>query len=231
MLLQNREWQKGRKVSVGKENRMSNDCEGCEWYRYPTLLDNSLKNKPIPIVIMDFCEGVNVDGVIRKGEPMSDLISRKAVLKHIEKIRQGAQMTDDIRRASIIMNGMDLCEEAVRNQPSAQPDHRVSFAQGQEDDLVKDSGGLVKDLVNDCISRQAAIDAVLRAEALVRAYGYRYAVDAVRELPAVQPVRLKGQWTDNNACPFCGFQPWYERDIHTLSYCPNCCADMRKDGD
>ena len=52
---------------------------------------------------------------------MSDLISRKAVLKHIEKIRQGAQMMDDIRRASIIMNGMDLCEEAVRNQPSAQP--------------------------------------------------------------------------------------------------------------
>ena len=53
---------------------------------------------------------------------MSDLISRKAVLKHIEKIRQSAQMMDDIRRASIIMNGMDLCEEAVRNQPSPQPE-------------------------------------------------------------------------------------------------------------
>ena len=55
---------------------------------------------------------------------MSDLISRKAVLKHIEKIRQGAQMMDDIRRASIIMNGMDLCEEAVRNQPSAQSERK-----------------------------------------------------------------------------------------------------------
>lgn len=53
---------------------------------------------------------------------MSDLISRKAVLKHIEKIRQDAQMMDDIRRASIIMNGMDLCEEAVMNQPSTQPE-------------------------------------------------------------------------------------------------------------
>lgn len=51
---------------------------------------------------------------------MSDLISREAILKHIEKIRQGALMMDDIRRASIIMNGMDLCEEAVMNQPSAQ---------------------------------------------------------------------------------------------------------------
>lgn len=34
--------------------------------------------------------------------------------------------------------------------------------------------------------------------------------------------RKTGKWTDDNACPFCGFQPWYERDIHTLSFCPNC---------
>ena len=53
---------------------------------------------------------------------MSDLISRQAVLKRIEKIRQGAQMMDDTRRASIVMNGMDLCEEAVRNQPLTQPE-------------------------------------------------------------------------------------------------------------
>lgn len=53
---------------------------------------------------------------------MSDLISRQAVLKHIEKIRQEAQMMDDTRRASIIMNGMYLCEKAVMNQPSAQPE-------------------------------------------------------------------------------------------------------------
>jgi hypothetical protein len=41
--------------------------------------------------------------------------------------------------------------------------------------------------MDDAISRQAAINAVLRAEALVRAYGYRYAADALRELPAAQP--------------------------------------------
>lgn len=51
---------------------------------------------------------------------MSDLISRRAVLKHIEKIRYAAQMMDDTHRASILMNGMHLCEEAVRNQTSAQ---------------------------------------------------------------------------------------------------------------
>ena len=53
---------------------------------------------------------------------MSDLISREAILKHIEKIRQSVQMMDDTHRASIIMNGMYLCEKAVRNQPSAQPE-------------------------------------------------------------------------------------------------------------
>lgn len=51
---------------------------------------------------------------------MSDLIERQAVLKHIEKIRQGAMMMDDIRRASIIMNGMHLLEEVVMNQPTKQ---------------------------------------------------------------------------------------------------------------
>lgn len=55
---------------------------------------------------------------------MSDLISRQAILKHIEKVRQDVQMMDDTHRASIIMNGMYLCEKAVMNQPSVQPDTR-----------------------------------------------------------------------------------------------------------
>ena len=53
---------------------------------------------------------------------MAEYISRQATLKHIENIRQGVQMMDDIHRACIIMNGMHLCEEAVRNQPSAEPE-------------------------------------------------------------------------------------------------------------
>ena len=44
---------------------------------------------------------------------------------------------------------------------------------------------------------------------------------------SAEPERKKGQWTDNNDCPFCGCQPWYAHDIHTLSFCPNCGADMR----
>lgn len=52
----------------------------------------------------------------------------------------------------------------------------------------------------------------------------------IDNMPTIEPERKKGRWTDNNACPFCGFQPWYGRDIHTLSYCPNCGADMRGEG-
>ena len=59
---------------------------------------------------------------MEKGEQMSDLIDRQAILKHIEKIRQDALMMDDIRESNIIMMGMNLCEEAVRNQPLTQPE-------------------------------------------------------------------------------------------------------------
>ena len=56
---------------------------------------------------------------------MSELISRSAILKHIEKTRHDAQMMDDIHRASIVMNGMSLGEEAVMNQPSVHPEQKV----------------------------------------------------------------------------------------------------------
>lgn len=59
----------------------------------------------------------------RKAGIMSDLIDRQAIFKKVEKIRQGLQMMDDTRRASLIMNGMYLCEKEVRNLPSAQPEH------------------------------------------------------------------------------------------------------------
>ena len=53
---------------------------------------------------------------------MIDLIDREAILKDIEKIRQSVQMMDDTHRVSITMGGIWLCEKAVRNQPSAQPE-------------------------------------------------------------------------------------------------------------
>lgn len=67
---------------------------------------------------------------------MSNLIDRKAALKHIEKTRHGALMIDDIRESSIIMWSMNLLEEAVRNQPSAWIFGEIPGAmmKGEEDD-------------------------------------------------------------------------------------------------
>ena len=43
--------------------------------------------------------------------------------------------------------------------------------------------------------------------------------------------RKTGEWTEDNSCSICGFQPWYEGNIHTLSFCPNCGARMEGDMD
>lgn len=95
--------------------------------------------------------------------------------------------------------------------------------------------------MSDLISRQAAIDALKRAEALTRAFGYHFVIDTIRELPSAQPERKKGKWIygedeygiDGYHCDKCGFfVPWdythkfidFIKDYH---FCPNCGADMR----
>ena len=50
-----------------------------------------------------------------------------------------------------------------------------------KDNLVKESGGLVKDLVNDCISRQAAIETVRKAKSIGQAHRM------LLQLPSAQP--------------------------------------------
>ena len=78
--------------------------------------------------------------------------------------------------------------------------------------------------MDDLISRKAAIDAI---------FGRSHEIIKMRigNLPSAQPERKRGEWTKEAACPFCGFQPWYEKDIHTLSFCPNFGADMRGEQD
>ena len=49
----------------------------------------------------------------------------------------------------------------------------------------------------------------------------------INNLPYSYSERKKGTWTKDASCPFCGFQPWYEKDIHTLSFCPHCGADLK----
>ncbi len=54
--------------------------------------------------------------------------------------------------------------------------------------------------MDDLISRQAAIEALKRAEALTKAFGYHNVIETIRDLPSVQPEPLsdaymKAVWT------------------------------------
>lgn len=42
-------------------------------------------------------------------------------------------------------------------------------------------------MMDDLISRQAAIEALKRAEALTKAFGYHNVIETIRDLPSVQP--------------------------------------------
>ena len=76
------------------------------------------------------------------------------------------------------------------------------------------------------IYKQTAIDVINALHDKPNAW-LDCAVDAIKALPPVQSDRKVGTWTTDASCPFCGFKPWYEKDIHTLSFCPNCGSDMR----
>ena len=104
---------------------------------------------------------------------MDDAISRQAVLKLLSTIPPEEAMT----KALLI--------QSVKQMDAAQP--------SGPDNLVKDSQGLAKDLVNDCISRKAAVDIVnkykkshmiLWGKPMV---GAASIVIELEELPPVQP--------------------------------------------
>ena len=53
------------------------------------------------------------------------------------------------------------------------------------------------------------------------------ALDKLCKIPAVDAAPMvHGRWGKDCDCSVCDFKPWYEYDIHTLSYCPNCGAKM-----
>ena len=88
--------------------------------------------------------------------------------------------------------------------------------------------------MRDLISRQDVLNYIDTMPSELTSNGRRMIrrirlTEYIEELPSAQPERKRGEWTAECACEFCGFQPWYERDIHTLSFCPNCGADMREE--
>mgnify|MGYP007130712014 CR=1 FL=1 len=83
--------------------------------------------------------------------------------------------------------------------------------------------------MSDYISRRSVMELVQFMPAKGGPIGM-VPTKAVLRIPAadVRPV-VRGKWGKDGDCPVCGCQPWYERDIHTLNFCPNCGADMRED--
>ena len=61
--------------------------------------------------------------------------------------------------------------------------------------------------MSDLISRQAAIEALRRAEALTRAFGYHNVIETIRELPSAQPAPCEfckhNNMADDKACLMC----------------------------
>ena len=107
--------------------------------------------------------------------------------------------------------------------------------------IVKDSQCLVKDLVNDTISRQAAIDAV--ASMLRRKFGIGgdLAEITLAGLPSAQPERIKGHWIEitlsnhTYKCSVCGrllvnITDGKNNVAKNYPYC-HCGADMRGEQD
>lgn len=93
--------------------------------------------------------------------------------------------------------------------------------------------------MDDLISRWAAIDALTDTNLKRNVDSVcdgdmnrtrRAAQRVIAQLPAVDAAQVvHARWGESAECSVCGFQPWYEHNIHTLSYCPNCGAKM--DGD
>lgn len=98
-------------------------------------------------------------------------------------------------------------------------------------------------MVDDLISRQAAIDA-LGEKPLAWTEGeyelglqnqWQSDVDALNGLPSAQPERKTGRWIDeaydpfiiSGRCSVCGWEAHlYEDDVVGMNYCPNCGAKM-----
>ena len=113
--------------------------------------------------------------------------------------------------------------------------------------IVKDSQGLVNDLVNnlvnDTISRQAAIDVINESNSPIA----EYLIGEIMALSSAQPERKRGKWVfyEDRApvwdiagektwaraykCSECSFVHSVIEDFGQYAFCPNCGADMRED--
>lgn len=109
-----------------------------------------------------------------------------------------------------------------------------------DEKIVKDSQSLVKDLVNDTISRRAAIDALCEDYCGGR-HGCKFYPECenlkpIQQLPSAQPERKRGTWIPvtngrgGHECSLCHtYAPSFQTGDEWLTdYCPTCGACMQE---
>ena len=161
---------------------------------------------------------------------MSDLISRQDAIRLVHSVLYEMMVDAAATEIEKPMSKEDklllrvnkvVCTK-LKNMPSAQPE--------------KHTEERTETHACDCISRQAAIDA------LSTSHGILYPIRTIEALPSAEPVQKKGKWIyGENDCQdgwFCSecrfFIPWdydyyglnninFIKDFHV---CPHCKAEM-----
>lgn len=84
----------------------------------------------------------------------------------------------------------------------------------------------------ELISREAAIEALKRAEALTRAFGYHNVIETIRELPTIDPVK-HGRWSREHLLSTSGgtYEVWRCSECQShfnwrMRFCGHCGARM-----
>jgi len=121
-------------------------------------------------------------------------------IKHCEDVADYDCFTDDQRKCSDEHRQLAdwLRELKERREKDMEVIKQLSSAESEH--LVKESGDLVKDLVNDCISRQDAIDAIHEDADWLAAQGSDWQVERMERdksilmsLPSAEKVQLSGE--------------------------------------
>lgn len=87
--------------------------------------------------------------------------------------------------------------------------------------------------------KRAAIEAIKSLPVTLDAETVQQCVEAVSNMSFVQPERKSGKWIKVNgktaincsACYHCSWSLSFEDTVKRFNFCPNCGADMRKDGE